>query len=134
MANVFLQQGDVRFLDAVRDDGTVLHTLRLFQNDHVPDVLDIDADYTEADFSGYAAVALGSWNPAFVNVDGKGEIDADPTTFEHDGGGDDNNVYGAYITDQAGLVVYAERFDAPIVMEAAGNKVIYTARLTAVSA
>lgn len=134
MANVFLQQGDESFLNTVRLDGDCLKTLRLFKNDHTPTVTDVNANYTEANFSGYASEALGTWNAATINGDGKGQIDADPVTFAHNGGGTANTIYGAYVTNDAGDVVYAERFDAPRVMSASGNEIPYTARLTAVSA
>lgn len=134
MANVILQQGDTDMLNVLRADGSWAKTLRLFKNDHVPAVADVNANYTEANFSGYASFDLGAWNAAFVNANGKGEIDADPATFTHNGGGVSNTVFGAYVTNQAGDVIWAERFDAPRLMSANGDAIPYTARLTAVSA
>jgi len=133
VANVVLQQGDISFLDTIRLDGDCLTTLRLFKNDHVPAVDDVDANYTEANFSGYASHALGNWNAAFLNPDDKGQIDADPHSFVHNGGGTSNTVYGAYVENDAGEIVYAERFDAPRVMSANGDTITYTASFTAVS-
>lgn len=133
MANVYLEQGTVKALDILRLDLDHLKTLKLFKNDHVPASDDVNADYTEANFSGYASVALGDWNAAFLNTDDKGEIDADPASFVHNGGGTSNTIYGAYVVDNAGDVIYAERFDAPRVMSANGDTIPYTARLTAVS-
>jgi len=133
MANVYLQQGDVATLDRLRLDGDTLKTRCLFKNDHVPDPTDVNANYTEANFSGYASQALGTWNAAFLNTDDKGEIDADPKTFTHNGGGTANTVYGAMVKDDNGDVMYAERFDAPRVLSANGDSITYTARLTAVS-
>lgn len=134
MANVFLQQGDVALLNRVRLDGDCLKTLRLFKNDHTPVVGDVNANYTEANFSGYASFALGNWTAAFVNGDGKGEIDAAPHTFAHNGGATANTIYGVYVTNNAGDVIYAERFDAPRVLTTAADSITYTARVTAVSA
>ncbi len=134
MANVILQQGDLSVLNTVRLDGNCLKTLRLFKNDHVPAVTDTNANYTEANFSGYATFALGNWAAGFVNSDGKGEIDATPHTFAHNGGAVANTVYGVYVTNNAGDVVYAERFDAPRVLSAATDSIDYTAKITAVSA
>jgi hypothetical protein len=133
MANVYLQQGDLATLNRVRLDGDTLKTLRLFKNDHVPAVGDTNANYTEANYSGYASQALSTWNAAFLNADNKGEIDAAEKTFTHNGGGTANTIYGAYVTNNAGDVIYAERFDAPRVMSANGDSIPYTARLTAVS-
>ncbi len=134
MSNVFLQQGDTKLLNVVRTGTAVFKTLRLFKNDHDPVVTDTNANYTQADFSGYASANLGTWNAAFVNGDGKGEIDADAKTFSHNGGATANTVYGVYVTDEADNVVYAERFDAPRVMDSLGDSITYTARVTAVSA
>jgi len=133
MANVYLQQGDIATLNRLRLDADTLKTLRLFKNDHVPDEADVNGSYTEANFSGYASQALSTWNAAFLNDDDKGEIDADPKTFTHNGGGTSNTVYGAYVTNNAGDVIYAERFDAPRVLSASGDSITYTARITAVS-
>lgn len=133
MANVYLQQGDLKALDVLRLNGDHLKTLKLFKNDHVPAVDDVNANYTEANFSGYAAEALGTWNAAFLNGDDKGEIDADPIAFVHNGGGTSNTIYGAYVVDDNGDVIYAERFEAPRVMSSNGDTITYTPRLTAVS-
>jgi hypothetical protein len=133
MANVFLQQGDLSVLNTVRLDGNCLKTLKLFKNDHTPAVDDVNADYTEADFSGYASFALGNWNAAFLNPDDKGEIDATAHEFAHNGGATGNTIYGVYVVNNAGNVVYAERFDSPRSMTVNTDKIKYTARVTAVS-
>lgn len=132
MSNVYLEQGTVKSLDVLRADANHLKTLRLFKNNHTPTPGDTDANYTEADFSGYSSVTL-TWNAAFLNGDDKGEIDADEETFTHNGGGTSNTIYGAYVENNAGDVIFAERFDAPRVMSANGDTIPYTARLTAVS-
>src|SRR5437867_487466 len=116
MANVVLQQGDLQFLDRLRLTGNDLTTLKLFQHNHDPLVTDVDANYTEATFSGYVPKALGTWNAAYVNPSGQGEIDANVQVFSHNGGPAANNVYGAYVDNGAGNVVYAERFPAPVLM------------------
>jgi hypothetical protein len=134
MSNVVLQQGDTAILDRLRLDNNALKTLRLFQNNHTPGVADVNANYTEATFTGYASVALGTWNPAFLNGSNQGEIDANPVTFTRTAGATSNTIYGAYVTDNAGDVVYAEKFSAPITMASTGDTFTYTPRFTAVSA
>lgn len=134
MSNVVLQQGDTAILDRLRLDNNALKTLKLFQNNHVPAVGDTNANYTEATFSGYASSALGTWNAAFLNGSNQGEIDANAVTFTHNGGGTSNTVYGAYVVDNAGDVVYAEKFSAPLTFASNGDSVTYTPRFTAVSA
>jgi hypothetical protein len=100
----------------------------------VPAVGDVNANYTEATFDGYASVALGTWNAAFLNGSNQGEIDANPATFTKTAGATTNTVYGAYVTNNAGDVVYAEKFTAPVVMGSTGDSFTYTARFTAISA
>lgn len=134
MSNVVLQQGDVAILDRLRLDNNALKTLKLFQNNHTPTVGDVNADYTEATFTGYAGVALGTWNAAFLNGSNQGEIDANPVTFTRTAGATSNTIYGAYVVDNAGDVVYAEKFSAPISMASTGDAFTYTPRFTAVSA
>lgn len=135
MANVIVQQGDTRILDAIVADGTVLATLKLFQNNHTPAPTDTEANYTEATFSGYADIDISAqWGAAFVNGNGQGEIDCPPFTFAFGGGAVTNNVYGAYVVDGAGALIYAERFAAPVFMSAAPDEIIYTPKFTAVTA
>jgi hypothetical protein len=133
VANVFLQQGDVKVLDRLRLDGQTLFELHLFQNDHVPVVTDGDLSFTVATFSGYVPILLGPWSAAFINGLGKGEIDAGPAVFAHNGGATANIIYGAFVVDAAGHVVYAERFPAPQVMSAMPDTITYTPVVTAVS-
>ena len=134
MANVMTQQGDTIILAVlVGDDSADPLKLKLFKNDHVPAVTDYEGDYTEADFSGYDDTDPDLvWGAAFVNGDGKGEIDATAKTFTHDGGATDNTIYGAYVTTQDDRLIYAERFPAPIVMDTAASSIPYTAKLTGV--
>lgn len=132
--NVMTQQGDMIVLDMFSGafpGGDI--KLKLFKNNHVPDVTDTEGDYTEADFSGYSSTSPAiTWGAAFVNGDDKGEIDADVKTFTHNGGGTGNTVYGAYVTDDTDRLIYAERFDAPVSMSSNGDAINYTAKMTAV--
>jgi len=135
VANVIVQQGDTLILDRLVADAQVLNTLKLFQNNHVPAVTDTQANYTEATFSGYASVDITAlWGAAFVNGNGQGEIDCATQTFSFGGGAVTNLVYGAYVTDSGGNLIYAERFAAPVSMSAVPDQIIYTPKFTAVSA
>ena len=135
MANVIVQQADVKILDRIVADAIVLFTLKLFQNNHVPAVTDTEANYTEATFSGYAGIDIHALSgAAFVNGSGQGEVDCTTQTFSFSGGAISNLVYGAYVVDSAGQLVYAERFAAPVSMSASPDQIIYTPKFTAVSA
>lgn len=107
-------------------------TMHLFQNDFAPNVAMVLADLTEATFSGYAAAAGLAWGAPFINADGRAETDLPSQQFQHDGGAVANLVYGYYLTNAAGTVLYgAERFaDAPIAMSFATNAIVVLSRLT----
>jgi len=104
--------------------------LRLYQNNYFPDPTDTAAAYVEATFSGYPGGTALGFGAAFVNGAGQGEIASMPITFAHNGGGVTNTVYGIYVTDGAGNLIYAERFGAPITMAVATDFIIYTPRVT----
>jgi len=134
MANVMTQQGDVIILETLDgDDSPGTMQVKLFQNDHTPVVTDDEGDYTVATFSGYSSTSPDlAWGAGFVNGDGKGEIDATQKTWTHNGGGTNNTIYGAYVTTDDDRLIWAERFPAPIVMNANGLQILYTAKLTGV--
>jgi hypothetical protein len=132
VANVVLQQGDLAILNSVRLAANVVTRLHLFQQPHTPAITDTDATYSaiEANFSGYSPQPLAQWNPAFLNSQGIGEIDANAVTFTQSGGPTNNTIYGAYVTDDSGHVCYAEQFSAPVLMNTGGATLTYTAKLT----
>lgn len=98
-------------------------TLRLYQNNHTPADTDTAASYTEATFAGYAAVALGSWSNAFLNSDNYGETDETTRVFTCTGSSPANTIYGYYITDGSGNLIWAE-------INPAGSFLINTAAQT----
>lgn len=83
-------------------------TLRLYQNNHTPVDTDTAANYTEATFSGYSAIALGSWSNAFLNSDNYGETDETTRVFTCTVAAPANTIYGYYITDGSGNLIWAE--------------------------
>lgn len=109
-------------------------TLRLFQNNHTPDGADVAGDYTEATFSGYAAVALNNWGNAFQNGSDQGEIDETVRIFTCTGPSPSNAIYGYYVTDGSGNLVWAERNPAgPVTINTAGQTYSVLPRQTAVN-
>lgn len=84
--------------------------LRLYKNDFVPDRYSEIDDFVEADFTGYAAVGFIDWGDPFLNVHDDAEVDHDPIVFEQTGTDTTCDVYGYYVTDGAGEVLwFAER-------------------------
>jgi hypothetical protein len=132
VANVVLQQGDLTDLNVLRQAANAINMIHLYASPHTPAAGDTDGMYSaiEANFSGYAPINLGQWNPAFLNPQSIGEIDANQVVWTHNGGPNINTIYGCYVTDNTGHVFYAEVFDAPVQMNAGGLTLKYTPRLT----
>lgn len=88
----------------------------------------VAATYTaqEADFGGYAAITLNSWGAVISGGTGIGETDETIRTFTATGASLPQSIYGVFLTDPAGLLIYAEMFPTgPIVLSAAGHTVNY---------
>lgn len=80
--------------------------LRLYVNNRgTPLVTDTAANYTEATFTGYAALNLTSWGTAFLNANNQGEVDEILRTFTRTSTGTVQTVYGYYLTDGSGNLV-----------------------------
>jgi len=106
-------------------------TLRLFKNNYTPVDGTVVGDLTEADFSGYAAINvtdLGS--PSTVS--GRAvTVSAAAKVFTHSGGATGNSIYGYYVTDAGGALLWAERDPAaPAAMSVGGSTYSVTPRLT----
>jgi hypothetical protein len=96
--------------------------LHLYKNNYTPVEGSTSSNFTEADFTGYAPVALASWSlpvltPPYEQVTSA----AVPFTVGTVGVG--NTIYGYYVTDLGGALLWAERDpNAPIAMTATGNQ------------
>lgn len=122
MASEFTRYAQRTFLDHIRN-AIAFHSLRLYKNNFVPDEFSTAGAFVEADFSGYAW-----WQPtysaAYINAAGKGQIDASSHTFVRGEGIISNDIYGLYVTDGAGEVVFYDHFANPIPMEEPFNDTI----------
>lgn len=107
-------------ITAVWDADNVV--LRLYKNNVTPPVDgDVVGNYTEADFGGYASQVLSVF-PASSWVSPRATTTAAAQVFTATGASA-NTIYGYYVTDSGGLLVYAER-------NAAGGVVIGSAGQT----
>lgn len=89
--------------------------LCLFKNNKTPADADVLADYTEADFTGYAAAPLtpASWT---VTAGAPTEATYPEETFTSSAGSQSQNVYGYYVKENNtdNVLRWAERFsDGP---------------------
>ncbi len=127
-------QGEQILLDAAlgKAAATTL-TLRLFANNHTPAHGDTESNYTEASGGGYAAIALTAAN--WVTTPGSPTSSAYPaSTFTFTGAiGGTGIVYGYYITNAAGKLIYAELLAASFTPANNGDTVVVTPTITLAS-
>lgn len=96
--------------------------LRLFQNNKVPAATDVAADYTEATFTGYAAQPIITFAAPVLTAP-REITSAAPMLFTAGVIGTGNSIYGYYVTDLAGNLLWAERdTNAPILMTTTGDQ------------
>lgn len=105
--------------------------LKLFSSNTTPAETDTAATYTEATFSGYAAITLAgaSWGAP----SGGSITYGSQQTFTHDGGGTSNSIYGYFVTQlTSGTLLYAERdASAPFTLANNGDNVKITPTISA---
>lgn len=114
MALVLADSGAVailtRFFNAADND----LTLKLFVNNVTPADTDIAATYTEATGGGYSAKALTEASWTVSTVGGIAQAAAPEQTFTFTGPLTTfTDIYGYYIVDGAGTLIYAERSATP---------------------
>ena len=107
--------------------------LRLFKSNTTPGEADVAGTYTEADFTGYAAITLtgASWGAPIEGA--PTSIAYAQQTFTSTAGAQSQSVYGYYMTRlSGGELVYAERFtDGPYVIVNNGDLIKITPTITA---
>jgi hypothetical protein len=63
----------------------------------------------EAAFTGYAPKPLGCFRDAYLNFARQGEADTCPLVWIQTVASPENTVYGYYVTDANGYLIWAER-------------------------
>ena len=105
--------------------------LRLYTNDITPSETDTTATYTEATFTGYAAITLtaSSWT---VTEGEPGNAAYPQQTFTSSADQSPQSVYGYYFTRvTSGRLAWAERFPSgPYVIANNGDNVKVTPKFT----
>jgi hypothetical protein len=94
--------------------------LRLYTNNITPSTSSVVADFTEATFTGYAAITLPAW-PASTLASHIATSAQASQTFTITSGS--QNVYGWYITDSGGTHLLAAQRDpaAPVALSSTGT-------------
>jgi hypothetical protein len=95
--------------------------LHLFKNNLTPTPNTLLADFTPADYSGYAAKTV-TWSDAYFDSNDDAIVSGGEHLFAQTGA-TGNDIYGAYLTDSAGtkLLRSARLPDAPYPLDGAGD-------------
>lgn len=114
MALVTSNAGELELLDKMLKDALSSdedYVLRLYQNDYTPDQAAVTASFTEANFTNYAATTLtrSGWASS-VTTSNKAE--SSYATQSWTCGSTGNTLYGYYVSNPSGTVLWAERFAA----------------------
>lgn len=84
----------------------------------------IIADFTEADYEGYAEKAIANWLPPYLDPAGGASIQSGTQQFDYDAlPGVTNVVLGFYVVNAAGDLIIAGSFANPIPMAAPGDSI-----------
>lgn len=132
MTLLVVNQGEAIALEALVNKTAPQNlVLRLFKNNKTPTETDTEADYTEADFTGYAAATLtgASWTST---PGAPSEVSYAQQTFTSSAGSQSQPVYGYYLTQAiSGKLVLAERFtDGPYTIVNNGDQIKVTPKIT----
>lgn len=75
------------------------------------------ATFVEADYTGYGSQPIAAWGPPHLDDQGQARVDSGTLmNFIPTGTTISNTIYGYWIIDAAGNLVYAERFANAVVL------------------
>lgn len=134
MALIVPNPGEVLILNAgIGKTAATAWTLRLYSNDYTIVAASTEGNLTEVSGGGYAGVALTAAN--WVTTPGSPTSSAYPLqTFTFTGTiGGSGTVYGYYITNAAGTLVYGERLSAAFTPAVNGDNIKVTPTITLAS-
>lgn len=127
-------QSSLELLDAIIFAVLGNSALCLFKNNYTPLHTSAIGDFTEADFDGYARIVLTGWPAAALDGNNKASTFLAYQTFTKAGAITANDIYGAFVLDFAGNLLYAERFaSGPFTLSVPGQKLLYQPVFTATS-
>jgi hypothetical protein len=126
MSLVLSDTGAEVLLAAVFDNTSA--TLRLYTNNRTPSDTDVSGDYTEAAGGGYAAKALTAGNWTVTSSNPPAAVYAEQAfTFTGALAGP-GTIYGYFVEDGLGRLLWAERFLSPFTPTQNGDQLKITPR------
>jgi hypothetical protein len=97
----------------ILDDAKV----HLYKTAVIPTVESVLGDFTEADYTGYAAQTVASWGNPFQDIDGKVKMVGPTQQYQPTATTVTNTIYGYYVTNAGSTVlIYAKQLDQPIAL------------------
>ena len=105
--NAELDPSLAAIVNALTGSGINMH---LYSNNHIPTPADTLANYTEANYSTYAAVNTGLWSAASGGSTGVSQSGGGGCLFSPGVLGTPQDCYGWYLTDVAGNLLGADVF------------------------
>jgi len=124
----------LEFLDSIVAGILENAELCLFQNNYVPVHTSALGNFTEADFDGYARITLTTWPAAALDANNKASSALGFQTFTKTGAVTANTIYGVFVLDGFGNLIYAERFaTAPFTLSVPGQLLLYKPVFTVTS-
>lgn len=133
MALLMVNQGEGLMLEMlVNKTAPQTLKLKLFKNDKTPADGDTEANYTEADFTGYAEVSLTGANWT-ITPGAPSEAAFAQQSFASTANQTLQNVYGYYVVQTtSGKLMWAERFtDGPYPIQNNGDTIKVTPKIQA---
>lgn len=130
MSNLIVPDDSKKSMARVIIQAKQITYINLFKNDVTPGHATVLADLTLADFGGYAQKNMTT--PvvgAALDANGRAVITWDEVTFTRTGG-PDNTIYGYYVANNDGALLWCERFDNPVPVTADGIFIKLTPKLT----
>ena len=130
MSNLIVPDDSKMYMLDVINQTNYCNGIGLFKNNYTPTHATVFGSLTDADFGGYVQGALangvvsGSLDASF-----RGVITWDDVTFTRTSS-PDNTIYGYYVLDSIGRLLWVERFDNPIVVDTNGIFIKLTPKLT----
>lgn len=107
-------------------------SVHLFKTDVTPSDISVIGDFTEADFTGYAAQTIAAWDASQIDaLTGRKFMTptlGTPAIFTQTGVVLTNTVYGFWLEDN-GALFFAERFENPVQMDTLGKTVTILPRV-----
>jgi len=99
--------------------------VHLYTDAHIPDpVNDTPASFTEAAFTGYAAVVLTTVGPENLSGNSGRMLQGDVDIICTGSGGGFPQILGCYLTNTLGATLYAQcPFDAPVNIARVGDAI-----------